>query len=343
LSLIPGRRYACLSSPVVADGCDDRRYAVRVTVITGLSVECPYMTADGERTVSETAFTLLGHEIRLDILRAFFDRYAPIDPDSTSAVRSQRTLSYAELMAATDMEDSGKFNYHLDKLRGVYVEEVDEGYVPTASAISLYDAVVANQPTETASVDLAIETACPNCGSELRGRYEQEFLTVDCPACELFWGATYRFPKNGLVVREGRGVFEALYDRMMYHVGLARTGQCPSCAGVTNVTMPRERLDAESTPTVEMTCGTCSWLATVDVVSALQFEPRVTGALLEIGIPVREAGGMRSTEHVLPDVTGHISSDDPFRATITVPHDGAVADITVDDTLDVHSVVVHNE
>jgi len=296
------------------------------------------MTGDRERPVSKTAFTLLGHEIRLDILQAFFDRYAPIDPDSRSEVRSQRTLSYADLMAATDMEDSGKFNYHLEKLRGVYVEQIDEGYVPTASAISLYDAVVANQPTKTVSVDLAIETACPNCETELRGRYEQEFLTVDCPSCDLFWGATYRFPKNGLVVRKGRGVYEALYDRMMYHVGLARTGQCPSCAGVTTITMPRERLDAKSTPTVEMACGTCSWLATVDIVSALQFEPQVTSALLEIGIPISEARSMRTTERVLPHVTGHTSSDDPFRATITIPHDRAVAEINIDDSLNVHSV-----
>jgi hypothetical protein len=69
-----------------------------------------------DRTAPEEAFALLGHEIRLGILRAFFDNYVPLDPDSLHEVREQRTLSYAELMAATDMEDSGKFNYHLEKL-----------------------------------------------------------------------------------------------------------------------------------------------------------------------------------------------------------------------------------
>ena len=300
------------------------------------------MADDGQQTVPEVAFTLLSHEIRLDILRVFFDRYAPIDLDSRSAVRSHCTLSYVELMRATGIEDSGKFNYHLNKLRGVYVEAVEDGYVPTASALSLYDAVVATRPSVAVSADLEIETACPNCGAGLQGRYEQEFLTVDCPACDLFWGATYRFPKNGLIVREGRGVYEALYTRVMYHVGLARTGQCPSCAGVTNVTLPRERLDAESTPTAEMTCGTCSWTATIDIVSALQFEPRVTSALLDIGVPVAETHSLRATERVLPDVTGHVSSADPFRATITIPHGQTVAEVEVDDRLGVHSVVTHS-
>lgn len=138
------------------------------------------------RAASEEAFTLLGHEIRLGILRAFFERYAPVDPDSRSEVREQRTLSYAELMAATDMEDSGKFNYHLEKLRGIYVEEIEEGYVPTASAIALYEAVMANRPTESIPVNFDIDESCPNCTSGLRGKYEQEFLTVECPACDLF-------------------------------------------------------------------------------------------------------------------------------------------------------------
>lgn len=298
------------------------------------------MTDDTGSAVSDEAFALLSHEIRLDILRAFFETYAPIDPDSRSEARDQRALSYAELMAATDMEDSGKFNYHLEKLRGTYVSKVENGYVPTASAIALYEAMVANRPTESVAVDFAIEAACPNCGSGLRGRSEQEFITVDCPECDLFWGVTYRFPKNGLAVRDGEDVYEALYDRMMYHVGLARTGQCPSCAGLTNVTVPRDRLDDEATPTVELTCGTCSWFVTVDIVSALQFEPRVTSALLDIGIPLGESSSMRATEGILPHVTGHLESADPFRATIAITLDERSAELVVDDTLHVHSVTV---
>lgn len=75
----------------------------------------------------------------------------------------------------------------------------------------------------------------------------------------------------------------------MHHVGLARTGQCPSCAGITNGTVPRERLDEESTPTAEMACETCSWFVTVDIVSALQFEPQVTKALIELDVPLSES------------------------------------------------------
>ena len=295
------------------------------------------MADEQESAVAEDAFALLGHEIRLDILRAFFDRYEPIDPASGPELRDRRTLSYAELMDATGIEDSGKFNYHLEKLRGAYVEAVNGEYVPTAGAIALYEAMVANRPMKSVPVNVTVEATCPNCDADLRGEYEQEFLTVECPACDIFWGATYRFPKNGVTVRQGLNVYEALYDRLMYHVGLARTGQCPSCAGVTSVTLPRDRLDGEATPTVEMTCGTCSWFVTVDVLSALQFEPRVTSALVEIGVPL-DASAMRATERVLPEVTGRVGSREPFSATVTVPHEGAIAKISVGEGLDIQTV-----
>lgn len=137
--------------------------------------------SDRDQPVSEDAFSLLGHEIRLGILRAFLDTCEPVDPESLSDMRDQRTLSYAELMRATDIQDSGKFNYHLERLRGTYIEKVETGYVPTASAIALYEAVVAYRPTDSVSAGLSVDERCPNCGSKLRGEYEQEFLSVDCP------------------------------------------------------------------------------------------------------------------------------------------------------------------
>jgi hypothetical protein len=294
-----------------------------------------------EQTVSEEAFALLGHEIRLNILRAFFQMYEPVDPESLPDVRDQRSLSYGELMKEVEMKDSGKFNYHLEKLQGVYIEKVDAGYVPTASAIALYEAMVANRPTETVPADFSVDGKCPNCDSRLRGEYEQEFLSVDCPTCDLFWGATYRFPKNGLAVREDENVFNVLYNRMMYHVGLARTGQCPSCAGNTTVVVPRERLDGDSTPTVKLSCGTCSWFVTVDILSALQFDPQVRNAMFEVGLPLRESSSMQTTEQVLPDISGRVDSENPLHAIITIQSDDHIAKIVVDDGLKVLSATVN--
>lgn len=47
---------------------------------------------------------------------------------------------------------------------------------------------------------------------------------------------------------------------------------------------------------------------------------------------------MRATEQVLPDVTGRVSSDDPFHATISITYDDGVAEITV--TMNLGSVLL---
>lgn len=300
---------------------------------------------DGE--VDMTAFSLLSHELRLGILEAFFDRWTALDPDSMTETKSERGMSYSELMDAVGIEDSGKFNYHLQQLRGVYVEKVGEQYVPTASAIALYQTVLANRPTEMVErTTFDIGMGCPYCAGEVVGRYEQESLTVECVDCEEWWGLTYGFPKNGLRGRSGTDVLEALENRAMYDIGLARTGQCPACAGHTTVEMPRERLDGDRYPTAEFTCQTCSWVATIDVLNALRFVPQVSRALTEAGLFPEDEWGENgesddgATTVTTPDVTGHVDSEDPFRVAITVETDDATVRMLVSDDLGVQSVSV---
>ncbi|MDF9745462.1 DUF7347 domain-containing protein [Natrinema salsiterrestre] len=96
-------------------------------------------TDDEARAAVREAFSLLDHEIRLEILLALLEDWHAVYTEPRS---------YTELMDAVGMRDSGKFNYHLDKLRGVYVRQVEDGYVPTASVTALYRAVLAHRPTD---------------------------------------------------------------------------------------------------------------------------------------------------------------------------------------------------
>ncbi len=297
------------------------------------------MSDEHTQAVPEEAFALLAHEVRLDILRAFFTSYEPVDPEDILADRTDRERSYSELMAATGLEDSGKFNYHLDQLRGVYVEEREDGYVPTAGAVELYEAVYAARPTVSIEDDLDVEATCPHCGGALETRYEQEYLTIECPACDGFWGLTYRFPKAGLIPREGEEVFEAVYQKLSHDVSLARTGQCPSCGGLTTATVPTERLDSEATPTIEFACETCSWLATIDIVTAFQFDPDVSRALLEVGIP---AGDPYQTESVVPEITGNRPKEPPGHTKFSISAPDGTVSLTVDSSLEVLSVEIED-
>lgn len=286
-------------------------------------------------SINMAAFSLLAHDIRLDILRAFFEQWTTFDPDSMDERKAKRSLTYSELMDAVGMRDSGKFNYHLEQLRGVYVEKIDDAYIPTGSAIALYQTVLAQRPTETADLtEFDIDMECPYCGGGVRGRYEQESLTIDCADCDEWWGISYSFPKNGLRGRDGEAILDALAHRATYHLGLARTGQCPACAGLTVIDIPRHRLDGEQTPTTEMHCQTCSWVATMDLMNVLEFDSRVAAALVDLGI------GPDETESIPPVVTGTLESTDPVRVALTIDTGEGTGTVVVDDELTVQSVSV---
>lgn len=286
------------------------------------------MTDQDERIDIE-AFSVLAHEIRLGVLQAFFDHVRALDeqPD-----RDERGLTYSELMDAVGTADSGKFNYHLDRLRGIYVEQIGDRYVPTASAVALFRAILANRPTVEAT-ETEFGAVCPACSSPVTARYEQERLIVDCPDCEEWWGLSYPFPKHGLE-NHADDLLTALSDRAHHDVSLARTGQCPACAGRVDATIPRDTLDGERDPTVEFACGACLWEATIDALNALRFEPRVAAALVELDVlPDGEASDD-------PQMTGRVESESPFRAVIDIETETGHASIVVDGTLDVHSVTV---
>ncbi len=270
------------------------------------------------------AFALLGHDIRLEILLALLEDWL--------AAHTQ-PKSYAELMDAVGMEDSGKFNYHLDKLRGVYVRQVEDGYVPTASATALYRTVLAHRPTETVETDQRLSTVtCPACGADPALQYDRGFVTVDCPDCSAWEGVTYPFPQNGFESHDTEQLLVAVSERVRHEVGLARTGQCPACAGPTTVDL---RLDhVEDDGWVELACGSCTFVVGVDPLTTLLTDDRVGSALREVGLdPLAHDWDRPNSQPV-------VRSRDPPRLALTVAGPSGTANIILTDALEPEDVIV---
>jgi len=267
------------------------------------------------------AFSLLAHDIRLDIVLALLGDWAAVYTEPQS---------YSELMDAVGMQDSGKFNYHLDKLRGVYVAETDEGYVPTASATALYRAVLAHRPTTRTEQTGELDRDCPHCGGTLVERYERAFYTLECTTCDAWNGMTYSFPQNGLRNREGGERYQAVAQRANYHIGLAQTGQCPFCGGSVPVTPEPDWADGTA---VALGCDTCSWAVGVSPLTAVQFVPAVTSALHDAGVelPLFEhavTGFTTTTRHTA----------DPPTIEIQVETEAGQVTVVADESLSVRSV-----
>lgn len=93
-------------------------------------------------------------------------------------------LSYSEIMDVTGIEDSGRFNYHLDRLTDHFVMVEDEKYVPTMGAHALVNLIYTRKLADDATVSPeTVGASCQRCGAPLVAEYDYGFV-VACSGCE---------------------------------------------------------------------------------------------------------------------------------------------------------------
>lgn len=121
---------------------------------------------------AEAAFGAVADELRIRILRALWEADDP--------------LSFSALRERVDVDDSGRFNYHLGKLRGRFVEQTADGYELRFAGSRLVGALYSGVFTEEASVGpVPVDGTCTNCGGDLEASYEDERGRVDCTNCDV--------------------------------------------------------------------------------------------------------------------------------------------------------------
>lgn len=292
------------------------------------------MTSAEDSIDIHMALSLLAHELRLNIVLAALESWEGAHTEPKS---------YSELMKSVGLEDSGRFNYHLDQLRGVYLRETDGGYVPTASATALYRTVLATQPTNTTSRTLSISATCPDCHSDLTSTYEYGFLSVTCPNCDDRGSKfTVPFPERGFDGRTDVDVLQAAHQRIKYQIGLARTGQCPDCAGEITATITHDVVAGSKTYEdgldVELSCERCSWLVVTPFLFALQLNARVGAALTVLGYPVENWYLWE-----VPQPTVSPSPDGPGDVVLELTGNGLTAAVGINDDLSVCNVSLDGE
>jgi hypothetical protein len=222
------------------------------------------------------AFALLGEPTRLAIVRAIWE--APGDVVTFSAIRDR-----------VGTEDTGRFNYHLGKLRGHFVRKVEgdedsaAGYELRQAGIEVVRAVLAGVINEAPTREpTAFGAACPDCSGDLEVSYD-DHGTVACADCGTVWMHN-EFPPAGLAGRDAKGLARAL-DRWTRHRSLlAFDGVCPSCAGRTVLAVE----EIERGPFVERVCEHCEHASRAPLWALVVQVPEVAALLIERGIDVRD-------------------------------------------------------
>ncbi|APW97648.1 transcriptional regulator [Halobiforma lacisalsi AJ5] len=291
------------------------------------------------------AFSLLGHELRVDILQALLEE---------SRTGGEYPAAFSTLREQVGAEVSAQFNYHLGELTGHFVRRTDDGYelryagwaVATSILAGTYNRRAAFGPTE-------IGGRCPHCGERaLVASYREEWLAVECTACDDRL-VRYPFPPGGLESRSLPAVLEAFDRRVRSHVALARDGVCPACTGPMDVAIPTTA-DGEGTAGSDPDGDDAD--AGDDVIATFRcrrcgnrIRPRPGLALLEHERVVRFAAerGRSLSETPFWELEWCVSGDaasvtgtEPWRCTVSIPIGDESLLVTVDDEFTVRSVTV---
>jgi DNA-binding transcriptional ArsR family regulator len=254
--------------------------------------------ADRETTVAdaESAFGVLSHDLRLEILLALWD--AP-----------GFSLSFSELRRAVGERDSGSFTSHLSQLQDHFVAGTDDGYELQYPGHRVLDAIRSGVLHDEAAVGpVELDARCRACGGSLAFAYDTDYVgRVGCPDCgnrALEWP----FDPGGTVDRDPDEVVAAFDRRTRLVWSCALDGVCPFCAGrvdrrldpqaddhdggtCVGVVEQLDRYDeffARDHPAVvAVDCERCSFYSVVPVGVVLLTRPAVTADLTDAGLDVR--------------------------------------------------------
>ena len=281
------------------------------------------MESDAEGLSPDRAFWLLGDQMRTAILRAVWES-------------SEETITFSEIRAQIGNPDSGKFNYHLNKLVGHFLSKGDGGYSLTQAGREVVRAVMAGTITKHAEIGPGpIDAQCTECGGTLVVRYD-EYGIIECEDCGelVMWN---EFPPAGLDTRSAEE-FASTFDRWtQVRFGLAMDGICPNCACETTMeVLDRAGESADGIASMHR-CENCKYEARVPLFGHVVSHPATISFFYDRGVDVTELPYWR-LRSLAREFTEEVISQTPWTASITMRSDGHTLELTLDESLAVVDV-----
>lgn len=282
-------------------------------------------TRDG----ADEAFSALTDEVRIQILCSL---------RSTS----ETALSFSELQEAVAVTDSGRFNYHLDKLQDRFIRQCETGYELTQAGKRIVGAIESGAYTASGEVKpIPLEAPCRACGGLQEFSYRDGHAAVECTSCM----SSYKFAVPPVVFIECDRA--AIPDRAARHLRTTirqqYDGFCTFCSGPLVQTLePAPDINSAATPPTERStddfaesihicfkcpqCGATAYAIPVDVFLE---HPSVIAFYDENGINVRQRHPWAFPS--ADDVAVRVLEDDPLQICVTYSHDGGAVSVYTDE------------
>lgn len=284
-----------------------------------------------EHAEPEAVFTLVSDENRIDILRALWG--------------SDEPLAFSDLQDATDIRDSGQFNYHLDKLLDQFVTKAPEGYELTAAGAQINGAIEAGSYTTSGTMEpIVLDQRCSTCGTERTFHYEDERASVKCESCGR--QADFSVPPSTFIGCDRSEIPTVAARYLRAIIERLENGFCSQCDGPVeqrvchiadasfwkgpdDVEAPPEEI--RTLPIVQYECLQCGMEPTGGLTFSLLTDPNVVSFYHEHDVDVRNRSLWEFA--AISSDAEEVQQDDPFRASATFTAEDEELTVVVDEDL----------
>ncbi|MCT9095616.1 winged helix-turn-helix domain-containing protein [Haloarchaeobius sp. HME9146] len=264
------------------------------------------------------AFDALSDPIRVAIVEALVAarRETPDDPER----------SFSELRDRVGVEDSGRFNYHLGKLRGRFVEQTDDGYELNYAGEQVASAILAGTLDESETRDpVALDHDCPICDAPMAARFDAGRVTASCDeGHELYRTNVPPAAATGRTVEE---LLAFSVDLTHSRVLLNTRGICPECYGHVESEVRYQEANGVSFHAMYWTCRLCGRQSQASLGICLLQHPDLATFYRDHGIDVDE-----TYPWLLPVIQTPAEQvgEDPARYRLEIQEDGETFRATLD-------------
>ena len=297
--------------------------------------------ADDEPTAA-TAFGALANPLRVGIVRALGRTAAegPADVTFVPFDHPDRGLGYTELRDRVEVDDNGRFNYHLGKLLGRFVEQSDDRYRLTWLGVLTYRFLVAGRfSADPDTRRFPLDHSCPRCGGGVQARYTaDQLLYVDCLDCRLRTMMIH-VPQHGVAGRSAAALLSAGAMRYRTHVRSLTGGLCPWCSGRVETAVSDVAHETRGQPVATHLCRACGGVYFPSVGAALLSHPAVVAFCHERGMDLRDHYPW-TVPFAFDPGRATITDRDPLRVRVDVRQGGDRCRVVLDESLSVRSLDV---
>jgi Na+-translocating ferredoxin:NAD+ oxidoreductase RNF subunit RnfB len=268
------------------------------------------------------AFDVVRSEARVDILLALAEQ-ASADPDHPA-------LSFSELHDCVDIDDSGQFNYHLDKLRDYLVRSTEDGYRLSPRGHEVAGAILSGAFAEGDDRGPErLDGACPYCEAPIEAVYEDGRLVVTCDGGHTLFTSSVPHDLAADVSLEAALVEARAKTR--YDLQIVLEGTCTYCYGDVDWSAVREH-DQTEPVLYEGQCTRCGVGFSAPPNYAVLFHPAVVAFFWDQGVDVRDIVAWEVADWTAEQT---VLGDDPFRLQVTFQAGDARLAVTADETVTV--------